>query len=267
MQKNAWQNFAATMNNILSYLVFIFFILFNTLSSYATSSSFRIPNDTQQIIVGLTSDWSDSHVTLYLLENGINGWEKIGKPWEGRVGREGLAWGRGLHPENLSGPVKTEGDACAPAGIFKIGYTVYGYEDSCPRNSHLRYYQVTPYDIWVEDTSSPLYNQHRRLPILPQTDWEKKQQMRLDDPAHALKVFIYHNAPPKAKPGAGSAIFFHIWRQDGDKATTGCVAMSRPDMEKFLMQLDPLKYPLLILLPQPIYDQYQTDWQLPWFNP
>ena len=52
--------------------------------------------------------------------------------------------------------------------------------------------------------------------------------MKQGDDAHALKLFIAHNAPPNAVPNAGSSIFFHIWRRDGAASTAGCTTMEQP---------------------------------------
>lgn len=64
--------------------------------------------------------------------------------------------------------------------------------------------------MWVDDPASPLYNQHFVLKHDPVTPWEFKQQMKLNDYAHSLKLFIRHNAADgrqKPVPGAGSSIF------------------------------------------------------------
>lgn len=67
---------------------------------------------------------------------------------------------------------------------------------------------MTDRDLWIEDPSSTLYNRHLILsahePFPPEHSYHL---MRQDDPAHSLKLFIRHNAPPDTKPGSGSAIF------------------------------------------------------------
>lgn len=78
--------------------------------------------------------------------------------------------------------------------------------------------------MWVDDPASPLYNQHFVLKHDPVTPWEFKQQMKLNDYAHSLKLFIRHNAASgreKPVPGAGSSIFFHIWRRVGELPRRG----------------------------------------------
>ncbi len=45
-------------------------------------------------------------------------------------------------------------------------------------------------------------------------------EMRQHDDAHSLKLYIAHNDAilgGEAIPGRGSAIFLHIWRDDGER--------------------------------------------------
>jgi L,D-peptidoglycan transpeptidase YkuD (ErfK/YbiS/YcfS/YnhG family) len=125
------------------------------------------------------------------------------------------------------------------------------------------YCQITSRDLWVEDPASPLYNQHLRLKTEPATPWEIKQQMRQNDPAHALKLFIAHNAPPHARPGAGSSIFFHIWRGGGTKPTAGCTTMSEQNLRNLIAALDPADDPVFVILPREEYERQRGAWKLP----
>ena len=120
--------------------------------------------------------------------------------------------------------------------------------------------------MWVDDPSSPLYNQHFVLKHDPVTPWEFKQQMKLNDYAHSLKLFIRHNAAgDQGHPvaGGGSSIFFHIWRRDGQAPTAGCTAMSEENLRAMIAWLDPSKHPLYILLPSREYLRLRKAWGLP----
>lgn len=230
---------------------------------YAPSLA-QIPQNSRQIILGIADSWENTHVELSCWQRGPSGpWSRVGTPWKGRLGKDGLGWGIGLHPAGLPGPRKTEKDARAPCGIFELG-DAYGYATSVPTHPNLRYHPVGPRDLWVDDPTSKYYNHHVRLShAAPQTDWERKQQMRLNDPAHSLKLFIKHNAPPDAKPGMGSAIFFHIWRDNGRRYTAGCTTMPEDRLRDLLRWIDPLQRPLFVLLPKPAYAQLRGPWGLP----
>lgn len=228
------------------------------------AATFQIPADSRQLIVGVADAWDSTHVSLSRWQRNTSGpWRQVGPAWKGRLGKDGLGWGIGLHPQGLPGPTKTEKDARAPCGVFELG-DAYGYAASTPTNPNLPYHPVGPRDMWVEDATSRYYNQHLRLAhAAPQNDWERKQQMRLGDPAHSLKLFIKHNAPPNAQPGMGSAIFFHIWRDGGRRFTAGCTTMPEDCLRQLLTWVDPTRHPLFVLLPKPAYEQLRHPWALP----
>lgn len=90
--------------------------------------------------------------------------------------------------------------------------------------------------------------------------------MRQSDPAHALKLFIRHNAPPHVLPGAGSAIFFHLCRGPLS-VTTGCTSMEEPDLRQLLQSFNPADEPVYVLLPKDEYSRLQHAWGLPITKP
>lgn len=244
------------MRYFLSFLV-------SLLSMSLWAEQFALPLSSQQIILGLAEDWNSSEVKLQCFNRTETGWEKVGTVWPGRLGQLGLAWGRGLHPDNLAGPVKRESDNRAPCGVFALG-DAYGYEKEVPHHPNLLYHPIDERDLWVDDPTSHYYNQHLRLKEKrPLTDWENKQQMRLNDEAHSLKLFIAHNAPPNPQPGAGSSIFFHIWRENGQKASAGCTTMPKEKLSELIQWINPQQKPLFVLLPQPVYKTVKSQWQLP----
>ncbi|MFH1067322.1 MAG: L,D-transpeptidase family protein [bacterium] len=228
-----------------------------------SDNHFALPETCRQLIVGITEDWNSSDVTLQKWVKRNDGWQPYGQSWRGKVGRDGLAWGVGLHSETIAKigePIKTEGDWRAPAGVFELG-DVYGYAPSFNSSTLLRYHTVTENDLWIEDPASIYYNTHVRLSYPPSNEWEKKQQMRVNDSAHRLKLFILHNAPPNAIPGAGSSIFFHIWRNG--KPSSGCTVMPAKSLIKLVEWLHPMLHPLFVLLPKPVYQELLKPWGLP----
>jgi len=233
-----------------------------TLLTALPAPGFEIPRASTQLVLGTAADWNNSSATIQRYQRTGSGWLAIGQAVPVRLGREGLAWGLGLHPVPKGATPKVEGDWRAPAGVFRIG-GVWGYPASIQKHPKLFYHRVTPRDLWIEDPTSQSYNRHLVLDHEPSTPWEKKQQMRQDDPAHALKLFIAHNAPPGALPGRGSSIFFHIWRQDGSKPTAGCTTMAEAKLRELIAWLDPDRQPIYVLLTKPDYEQLRSKWKLP----
>lgn len=226
------------------------------------AAGFELPTSSTQCLVGVADSWDSSHATLTLYQKSAGKWNPVGGTWKARLGKSGLVWGAGLNPIPSGVTTKKEGDWRSPAGVFSLG-GVWGYDSQIQKAPTLSYRKVTSRDLWIEDPASPQYNRNVILDHEPSTTWEKKQQMKQNDPAHALKLFIAHNAPPKAVPGAGSSIFFHIWRGGGSKPTAGCTTMDETKLRSLIARLDPSKRPVYVLLPKAEYDQYRSSWKLP----
>ena len=227
------------------------------------ASGFELPRNCSQVVVGITSTWQSSYITVSAYEKGPDGtWRKAAGPWAGRCAKKGLAWGRGLHPLAPDSPRKTEGDWRSPAGVFRIG-GAWGYHKAISKHPELTYRRVTSRDLWVEDPSSSYYNRHLILGHEPSKVWEKKAQMRQDDYPHSLKLYIAHNTYPKPLPGAGSAIFFHIWRDKGSRPTSGCTTMPEKHLRALIALIDPGRNPLYVLLPRENYSALKNSWRLP----
>ncbi|MBU6171093.1 MAG: L,D-transpeptidase family protein [Verrucomicrobia bacterium] len=226
------------------------------------ASAFDLPSNSTQCLLGLADSWDSSHATLQLFQKSGNQWQPQGEAWKARLGKNGLIWGHGLHPLPKNALIKKEGDMRSPAGVFSIG-GAWGFDPSIRKHPLLPYRKVTPQDLWVEDPSSPRYNQHLILNQPPSSAWEKKQQMKQSDPAHALKLYIGHNSPPHTIPGDGSSIFFHIWRAGGAKPTAGCTTMDETKLRQLIARIDPSRNPIYVLLPTSEYTKFRKAWKLP----
>ncbi len=226
------------------------------------ASAFELPAASSQCIVATAEGWNSSHTTLAYFEKSGGKWSQIGPSWKGRLGKNGMVWGRGLHPVPSGAPLKKEGDGRSPAGVFDLG-GAWGYDRTIRKHPKLFYRQVTPRDLWVEDPASPHYNRTLVLDREPATAWEKKQQMRQGDYPHSLKLFIAHNAPPKVVPHGGSSIFFHIWRGEGSRPTAGCTTMHEQNLRTVIARIDPNRRPLYVLLPAAEYQRLRPVWKLP----
>ena len=222
-----------------------------------------IPEKTRVLLLAVTDDWNSTQTDLQLFRRTLpaSSWTATGLSQQIHLGRYGLAWGRGIHPAQ-NGIQKREGDKKSPAGIFLLGSTLYGYAAQLAFPGW-RYHCVSDRDLWIEDPTSINYNRHLILnPHEPFPDNHLFDRMRQDDPSHALKLFIQHNAPPHAEPGAGSAIFFHICRGP-DSVTTGCTSMTETDLHQLLQSFSPADHPLYVLLPRSEYYRLRTSWGLP----
>lgn len=127
---------------------------------------------------------------------------------------------------------KREGDGHTPLGNWAIRAVLFRPGRSAPApRLKLPWRWVGAQDGWSDDPADPSYNQPVRLPHA-----FSAESLIRDDPLYDIIVTLGHNdSPPVA--GKGSAIFFHICYKD--KATEGCVAIARPDMDALLPKLAP----------------------------
>lgn len=232
------------------------------ISILATPLMAQLPASCQQVIVGISDGWHSTSANLHLYEKRGGQWHLVRGPWPAKLGKSGLAWGRGVHTTPDGAKLKVEGDRRSPAGIFALG-GAFGYDPDIQRNPRLSYRKITTRDLFVEDSTSKYYNRHLVLDREPTTDWEKKAQMRQNDEAHSLKLFIEHNTHPRIVPNGGSSIFFHVWRGGGSRATFGCTTMAKPQLRAMIAALDPAKNPHYVLLPHAEYMRLRQPWRLP----
>ena len=90
--------------------------------------------------------------------------------------------------------------------------------------------------------------------------------MRQTDYPHSIKMLIHHNTVESVGTpivGAGSSIFFHIWRREGAAPTAGCTAMPEENLRAIISRLRARRNPVYILLPRAEYARYRSDWKLP----
>jgi D-alanyl-D-alanine dipeptidase len=177
------------------------------------------------------------------------------------LGKKGLGWGRGvLNADPKALPRKVEGDNKVPAGIFRL-VTVFGY---APAKSaswvKLPYLPVTKNIEGIDDPRSRHYNRLVDRTKVARVDWRSSEQMRRDDDLYKWGLVVDHN--PAALPGAGSLIFFHIWK-NSSTPTAGCTAMPEKELVNLIRWLDPAARPILVQMPQRDYQTFERKLNLP----
>ncbi len=231
-----------------------------TAASGAASEAISAPAFGQLIVVS-TAGWDSVKGILRCYEWAENAWQEALPPIPIVVGKNGMAWGRGLEDfRSRPGPVKREGDLRSPAGIFRLG-TAFGY--AAAREAawvKLDYTPVEKTTMCIEDTASAHYN---RIVDEQATspDWNSTDHMRRKDDLYEWGVFVAHNADDPA-PGGGSCIFLHVWRQN-DSGTAGCTAMEKDQIKRLLAWIDPAAAPAIVQAPQSEYAALKKAYELP----
>ena len=141
-------------------------------------------------------------------------------PWGARFrGRRfACAHGRGGIAQ-----AKREGDLVTPAGSWRLLWLYYRADRSAQPRTPLPAFPLGPQQGWAETPDDPAYNQ----PIRHPHPWPADRMAR-GDPLYDLCIATDHNRDP-TRPGAGSAIFVHLWRRPR-WPTAGCVAFTRADL-------------------------------------
>ena len=146
----------------------------------------------------------------------------LGRRFACSVGRGGI----------VPAPAKREGDGATPAGRWRLLWLYWRADRGSPPRTVLPALVLDHRQGWAEDPADPAYNRPVRHPNPFPAD-----RMARGDPLYDLCAVTDHNFAPVV-PGAGSAIFVHLWRRPR-APTAGCVAFRRPDLAWILARWRP----------------------------
>jgi D-alanyl-D-alanine dipeptidase len=239
----------------------ILLLMIISLSCSPHEKQWTVPQESEQLIVVVTPSFDAVQGSLYRFEK-QHGWTAISPAFDVVVGRKGMAWGRGIHPEPPADhPVKREGDGRSPAGIFSLpcALGLAPPERLAPLN--IAYEQISESTECVDDAESVHYNETVDRDTLQSIDYTSSEPLSAFTAQMRYALFVEHNVSPRAK-SAGSCIFLHVWKRS-DRGTLGCTAMSASHMKAILEWIDAARNPLLIQLPESEYHRVKARWGLP----
>lgn len=219
-----------------------------------------MPDESSQALVVTTSAWKEpsGELKFFVRENAALPWTPSGMaPISVSVGRHGLAWGRGLHPEQQDGPLKFEGDHRSPAGLFDLG-EARGYAKQPPPDTTWPFRHSGTLSRCMDNPRSQAYNSFfstQGIPLPVSVGIASRATV------FEYMLFVKHNTSPVVR-GAGSCVFLHVWAKP-HHPTQGCIGMSRGSMENLLSWLDLDRRPVLVQLPRDVHERFQESWSLP----
>lgn len=143
-----------------------------------------------------------------------------GKPLRCAVGRGSI------------GETKTEGDGVTPVGRWPLRRVLYRGDRLAAPETAFPLAPIGPDDGWCDDPGDPAYNRPVRLPYPA-----SHERLQREDGLYDVVVVLGHNDDPVV-PGAGSAIFLHVARDDY-APTEGCVALALEDLLRVLREAEP----------------------------
>ena len=140
-----------------------------------------------------------------------------GRAFACAIGRGGIGRKRG------------EGDGVTPAGRWRIEGFGYRADRLVPPISNLPCWPTGPREGWSDDARDPDYNGR----ITGRDHPFSHESLFRPDPLYDMVAVLDFNRPG-AVPGAGSAIFLHVWRKPRHP-TEGCVAFAAPVL-RFILE-------------------------------
>jgi len=127
---------------------------------------------------------------------------------------------------------KAEGDGVTPVGRWPLRRVLYRADRLAAPQTAFPIAPIGPDDGWCDDPADPAYNRPVRLPYPA-----SHERLQRDDGLYDVVVVLGHNDDPVV-PGAGSAIFLHVARDDYGP-TEGCVALALEDLLRVLREAAP----------------------------
>ena len=215
----------------------------------------------EKLLLVTTPDWDSLQGALTRYERQDRVWRKVSEPIPVVVGSAGLAWDPALtreSPGRYTGPIKREGDGRAPAGIFQLKGTTFGFADSLPGSR--MYIHLTPATECVDDPDSRYYGKIVDRETVDQVDWNSSEKMS-SIPQYRWGVVVNYNMDQPVR-GDGSCIFLHQWSGPAN-GTAGCTAMSPDNIEQIVRWVNGDVRAVLVQLPEAEYRRLRTRWQLP----
>ena len=125
---------------------------------------------------------------------------------------------------------KREGDGATPRGAFRILSLLYRPRPGGPPRSGIPPHPILRSSGWCDDPAARSYNRPIRLPFEA-----GHEQLWRQDGLYDLIVILDYNISPRRR-GRGSAIFFHLQREDLGH-TEGCVAIPAAAMRRLLPRI------------------------------
>lgn len=219
------------------------------------------PGSSQLVLVRSASWWASTGVLQRYERDPKSSWRAVGATVTVNLGRAGMGWGRGLHSNAAVGPQKREGDGRSPAGVFRLTQA-FGVADGLPpQSAGFPYAKSLSTSYCVEDARSAYYNQLVDSSRVSASSWEQWSALLRPDGLFDWGVVVEQNAPD-IKKSAGSCVFLHIWRGP-HRPTSGCTSLPPRELEDVIRWLATAREPLLVQLPEPVFQGVRQAWALP----
>lgn len=246
-----------------NFIVIVLLILF---SCKTENKETVIPTGTEQLLLVITDSLSSPYGVIYAFkkQTNENNFTQVFDGFNVRLGKNGLAWGGGLHPVNEDMKVfKKEGDGKSPAGVFLLE-NIFGFETAEMKYLKMPYIQITEMLECVDDKTSKYYNKIIESNKADTLDWSSSEKMFKYGKWYEQGIVVAHNKS-KIELGCGSCIFIHNMVEP-DETTVGCTELMPENLKLIIDWLDIDKTPVLVQLSAGDYKVYKDKWDLPFIK-
>jgi L,D-peptidoglycan transpeptidase YkuD (ErfK/YbiS/YcfS/YnhG family) len=182
-----------------------------------------------QLLVVFNETPEKNSSLLVAMEKKNKYWLAISAPMPVGIGRKGFA----------APNTKREGDNKSPTGFFHLGQLFCYNKDVSTR---MPFIQTTSEDKWIDDPNSADYNRH----IRGDTRAGSYENLKIGSDEYKYCLVIEYNMHPVVK-GLGSAIFLHLSEGEKPNPSSGCVVVTKRDMEWLLNWMDPELKPSVLM--------------------
>ncbi len=182
-----------------------------------------------QLLVVFNETPEQNSAVLVAMEKKNKQWRVISPPVQAGIGRKGFA----------APNAKREGDEQSPTGLFRLGQ-LFCYDKVV--NTRMPYIQTTSEDKWIDDPSSADYNRY----IRGETTAKSYENLKINSDEYKYCMAIEYNMHPVVR-GLGSAIFLHLSMGDRPNSSSGCVVITKSDMEGLLKWMNPELNPSILM--------------------
>ncbi|RYD79704.1 MAG: D-alanyl-D-alanine dipeptidase, partial [Sphingobacteriales bacterium] len=148
----------------------------------------------KQYILVTAPGWDSvkAELKLFSRETIYGNWQQDGETIDVVVGKNGLAWGRGLHKIPVEAEnIKIEGDNKAPIGVFRIGCSFGTHKTS--QNPNWPHIYIHEKMLGIDDPDSRYYNCIVDSSEIPDKDWKSAETMNREDGLYEYGLVVEHN--------------------------------------------------------------------------
>ncbi|MGW1169129.1 LysM peptidoglycan-binding domain-containing protein [Streptomyces sp. NPDC002550] len=208
-----------------------------TASSGSTAAlPFPVPVTVGKATQVITVQAHGSYATVIAWQKSGTTWKQVYSTTHARVGANGVT----------DGATRQQGTDTTPTGTYTI---TQGFGVGANPGTKMPYHHVASDDWWVEDPSSPYYNQMRTseqggFPLTESGVHGSEHLINYPTQYHNALVINFNTNP--AVPGRGAGIFLHdLGPQAGP--TAGCVALPATVMTEIIRWIDPAQHPVIAI--------------------